>query len=550
MTTKIESIRHRLTQKVAGSIWRADRGIMQNAGRLFNAGLGAVGGQKAIRGYRAASSAVEKGLGRAQMPVIAAGTGLAGAAFMNRGNQQQINQLQSDHANLMFANQQQALLNDQLMQQGQGGVPGVGGGGSMLQPLFDFVGRLGASGSPQSQAPQGYYANAPMTTRPNVDPAIEGMSGKMGQFYRPGGFFKVANVQTAMSQPQPQQPAQPQQSPAPQVSGTAPEFTRPDYNQLREAQKMLLHAEAQDKMMDWEQNQQKAEIKRMKSTPDGAAVVGLAEQQNPDAELTLDTVNQTAQRVQAQHQHQQSMNPAMAGQTLSQFIGSSVQNPNSPQANPQAFMSNAAAMRRKMAAALVKEAGWGSSIADWLQGGLSAAGFIPGIGAIPDLVNSGVSLARSGVNYAMGDKAEATRHLVDAGVNAVAAVPFAGDAFKGAKVLGKYGPRVLRFGADQAANLGAGIVGDKIEQSMQPAGVGSPQVPQPQQYHQQYPQQMQPAPRPVTPPGQLAAAPKPAPTPAPRIPSSPVGGGISSPYRMALAEFEPGSFLDQLVKKS
>jgi len=550
MTTKIESVRRQLTQKVAGSIWKSGRGIMGNASRTFNAGLNAIGGRKAIRGYREVSKAVDKGLRKAQMPVLAAGAGLGGAAFMNRGNQEQINQLQGDHMNLMMANQQQALLNDQLMAQGQ---QGGGGGGGMLQPLFDFVGRMGAS-SPQSQAPQGFYTSAPLTTRPNVDPAIEGMS------YKAGAFFKLANVQAGMPQaPQPQQPqpAQPQPSQTPQVSGTAPEFTRPDYNQLREAQKMLLHAEAQDKMMDWEQNQQKAEIKRMKSTPDGAAVVGLAEQQNPDADLTLDTVNQTAQRVQAQHQHATSMNPAMAGQTLSQFIGSSVQNPNSPQANPQAFMSNAASMRRKMAQALAKEAGWGSTAMDWLQNGLNVAGFIPGIGAIPDLVNSGVSLARSGVNYAMGDKAEATRHLVEAGVNGVAAIPFAGDAFKGAKILGKYGPAALRLGADQAANLGANVIGDKILQSAYPANVGmQPQMPVPQQQFYAQPPRP-PAPQPVAPPApaqpapqQLAAAPKPAPAPAPRIPSSPVKDGISSPYRMALAEFQPGSFLDQLVKKS
>jgi hypothetical protein len=61
---------------------------------------------------------------------------------------------------------------------------------------------------------------------------------------------------------------------------------------------------------------------------------------------------------------------------------------------------------------------------------LGAAGFIPGLGAIPDLLDAGV--------YALeGD-------MVSAGLSATAAIPLGGDAVKAGTILGKAGKRVAR----------------------------------------------------------------------------------------------------------
>lgn len=62
----------------------------------------------------------------------------------------------------------------------------------------------------------------------------------------------------------------------------------------------------------------------------------------------------------------------------------------------------------------------GAAVMDGVQGGLDAAGFFPGLGAIPDLLNSGIYLLR-------GDGAEALMSLA-------AAVPAAGDTYKGLRV--------------------------------------------------------------------------------------------------------------------
>ncbi|MFK8080641.1 MAG: hypothetical protein AB8B97_10180, partial [Granulosicoccus sp.] len=62
-----------------------------------------------------------------------------------------------------------------------------------------------------------------------------------------------------------------------------------------------------------------------------------------------------------------------------------------------------------------KKSFWSRGL-DGLQTALDFAGFIPGLGAIPDLVNAGVHLAR-------GNKSEAA-------ISAAAAIPLGGDAFK------------------------------------------------------------------------------------------------------------------------
>ncbi len=85
--------------------------------------------------------------------------------------------------------------------------------------------------------------------------------------------------------------------------------------------------------------------------------------------------------------------------------------------------------------------GFWSRAMDVVQTGLDIAGFVPGLGAIPDLANAGISLAR-------GDKARAAE-------SAAAAIPFGGDAFKA----GRMGMRAAdRLGdARRVGNNGAGV---------------------------------------------------------------------------------------------
>lgn len=60
------------------------------------------------------------------------------------------------------------------------------------------------------------------------------------------------------------------------------------------------------------------------------------------------------------------------------------------------------------------------STLDSIQNGLSIAGMIPGLGAIPDLINAGTYAARG--------------KWGDAAWSAVSAIPFIGDLAGGAKV--------------------------------------------------------------------------------------------------------------------
>ncbi|WP_286838989.1 hypothetical protein [Pseudomonas sp. PGPPP1] len=69
------------------------------------------------------------------------------------------------------------------------------------------------------------------------------------------------------------------------------------------------------------------------------------------------------------------------------------------------------------------EKGWWSSASRWVHSGLDVLGFVPGLGAVPDLINAVVYAAE-------GDAA-------NAGLSATAAIPFAGDAIKGSVLIGK-----------------------------------------------------------------------------------------------------------------
>lgn len=74
----------------------------------------------------------------------------------------------------------------------------------------------------------------------------------------------------------------------------------------------------------------------------------------------------------------------------------------------------------------------GGGFMGWIHGGLDAAGFVPGLGAIPDVVNAGLYAVR-------GEGGEALWSLG-------AAVPIAGDAAKGVKI----GKNVVEEGAERA----------------------------------------------------------------------------------------------------
>jgi hypothetical protein len=85
-------------------------------------------------------------------------------------------------------------------------------------------------------------------------------------------------------------------------------------------------------------------------------------------------------------------------------------------------------------AAQEKKGIWGM-VSGSVHFALGAAGFIPGLGAIPDLLDAGV--------YALeGD-------MISAGLSAAAAVPLGGDAVKAGTLLGKAGKRFAREAAER-----------------------------------------------------------------------------------------------------
>lgn len=87
---------------------------------------------------------------------------------------------------------------------------------------------------------------------------------------------------------------------------------------------------------------------------------------------------------------------------------------------------------------------------------LDFAGFIPGLGAIPDLINAGIYAAE-------GD-------WKNAALSSTAAIPLAGDAVKGGSMAVKAGREVLEHG-DEALDLAkvAGKRGDDVLQAVAPA---------------------------------------------------------------------------------
>jgi hypothetical protein len=85
----------------------------------------------------------------------------------------------------------------------------------------------------------------------------------------------------------------------------------------------------------------------------------------------------------------------------------------------------------------VAEGGFWGAVGGWVHGGLDAAGLIPGLGAVPDLLNAGI--------YAVeGD-------YVNAGISAVAAIPVVGDAALAGKYAVKGGELAVKEGEKLAA---------------------------------------------------------------------------------------------------
>ena len=104
----------------------------------------------------------------------------------------------------------------------------------------------------------------------------------------------------------------------------------------------------------------------------------------------------------------------------------------------------------------------GEHMLDRVQSGLDIAGMIPGIGAIPDAANIGIS----GIRGAMTDDPEKIKkHKQNAALSTAALVPLAGIAAGGSKVALKAAPKV----AQTVKNTGKAIKGSDMWKSFKNA---------------------------------------------------------------------------------
>ncbi|WP_421558407.1 DNA/RNA non-specific endonuclease [Pseudomonas canadensis] len=109
------------------------------------------------------------------------------------------------------------------------------------------------------------------------------------------------------------------------------------------------------------------------------------------------------------------------------------------------------------------EKGWWGSASPWIHGGLDALGFVPGLGAIPDLINAGIYAAE-------GD-------AVNASLSAVAAIPFVGDAIKGSVLVGKGVHRLGSEAAQQVAQKAAKETSERTEKETLERLAQQPELP-------------------------------------------------------------------------
>mgnify|MGYP003673929187 FL=1 len=76
---------------------------------------------------------------------------------------------------------------------------------------------------------------------------------------------------------------------------------------------------------------------------------------------------------------------------------------------------------------------------DSAQLGLAGAGMVPAWGAVPDLLNTGLSLGRAGYAKYKGDKEGTKEHLKNAALNGAMAIPIAGQSVAGTSLAIKAG---------------------------------------------------------------------------------------------------------------
>ena len=99
--------------------------------------------------------------------------------------------------------------------------------------------------------------------------------------------------------------------------------------------------------------------------------------------------------------------------------------------------------------------GWGSWLLDRGQDVLSVAGMVPGLGAIPDALNTAVSGGRLAYNTAIGDKAGMKEAGFNLALNAAAIIPGAGQAATAAKFANR--ARKSIKGADKVLDVYKGV---------------------------------------------------------------------------------------------
>ena len=82
---------------------------------------------------------------------------------------------------------------------------------------------------------------------------------------------------------------------------------------------------------------------------------------------------------------------------------------------------------------------------DKIQDSLTVGGLTPGVGIIPDAINTGISGIRAAYNYATGDTARAKSQMGDLALNAASIIPIAGQA-AGVTKLAKTAKKVFKTG--------------------------------------------------------------------------------------------------------
>ncbi|GAB2909704.1 hypothetical protein GCM10027093_54770 [Paraburkholderia jirisanensis] len=151
------------------------------------------------------------------------------------------------------------------------------------------------------------------------------------------------------------------------------------------------------------------------------------------SQQTLDYDQYGQYRLQKPDLHLPDLSPPKSGNTVGKVVGKS------SITLPTITVTANAPVKPETAA----EGGFWGAVGGWVHGGLDAAGLIPGLGAVPDLLNAGI--------YAVeGD-------YVNAGISAVAAIPVVGDAALAGKYAVKGGELVAKEGERLAAKESAKV---------------------------------------------------------------------------------------------